>query len=224
VDVDNLKVGDDGKVQYSTGLDLVDKDGKPVFSEKPTDRQAINTLGGGRLPFWSIVNIGTDTTPGEYTAKIAVTDLTTKKPAETAIKFEVVKPRFGIIHVAFAADKPAQGPPPAPPVTVPGQNLQIFCTVVGFESKAGKEKEPLQISLAVELTILDDGGAPTLKAPYTGEFTKVAEDYKTFLPFQFPLFLNKPGKYKVKFKATDKMATPNKSVEQVLDLTVVDVK
>jgi hypothetical protein len=221
-DIDGLKVADDGKVQYSTMMQLNNKDGKPEFEEKPNDRETINTLGGSRVPCWSLVNIGTDTAAGSYTVKVTVKDRSSGKEASFDRKFEVAAPKFGIIRTALAYDKPPTAPPPAPPVAVPGQSLLAFFTIVNFETKPGKPKEALACDVHVEMNVLDDKDQPTLKKPYVGDIKEVAEDYKSFLPFQFPLLLNRPGKYKVVFKATDNFS--KKSSDQTIEINVVEVK
>jgi hypothetical protein len=224
-DIEGLQVKDDGKVKYSTSMELLNKDGKSEFKENPIDRESVNTLGGSHLPCWSRVSIGTDTPPGQYTVKISVADTSVKggKPITIERKFEVVAPRFGIILTALGYDKPPTSPPPAPPVAVPGQQLLAFFTVVGFETKAGKTKDKLTANVHVEMSILDDSGKPTLSKPYTGDVADISEEYKAFMPFQFPLPLNRSGKFKIRFTATDKLGN-KPPVTQELNLNVLDVK
>jgi len=222
-DIDGLKVAEDGKVQYSTMMELDNKDGKPEFTEKPNDRDTINAAGGGRVPGWSLVTVGSDTTPGTYTVKITVKDRASGKEATFDRKFEVISPKFGIIRTALAYEKaPNAAPAPAPPVAVPGQVLLAYFTVVNFDTKPGKPKEALQCDVHVEMTVLDDAGKPTLAKPFSGDIKEVAEDYKSFLPFQFPLFFNRSGKYKVVLKATDNYS--KKTTEQSIDVNVIEVK
>ena len=224
-DIDGLQAKDDGSVGYSTQMELLDKTGKAVFTEKPTDRETTLPLGGNRLPNWSRVATGTDAEAGAYTVKITVVDNVAKNKPQAVLekKFELVAPRFGIIHVATGYDKPPTSPPPAPPVAVPGQSVLVFFTVVGFQANPGaKPKDPLQADVAVEMTILDDAGKPTLVKPFGGEIKEVAEEFKTVLPFNFPLMLNRTGKFTIVITATDKLA--NKSAKQELSLTVLDAK
>ncbi|HBI41850.1 MAG TPA: hypothetical protein DDY78_03210 [Planctomycetales bacterium] len=225
-DIEGLQVKEDGIVKYSTSMELLNKDGKSEFSDtKPTERESINTLGGSHLPCWSRVSIGTDTPPGQYTVKISVADTSVKggKPVTFERKFEVVAPRFGIILTGLGYDKPPLAPPPAPPLAVPGQQLLAFFTVVGFETKPGATKDKLTANVHVELSILDDSGKPTLSKPYTGDAKDITEEYKAFVPFQFPLPLNRAGKFKVRITVTDKLSK-KPPVTQELDLTVLDVK
>ena len=145
------------------------------------------------------------------------------KPVSVERKFEVVAPRFGIILAGLGYDKPPQAPPPAPPVAVPGQQLLAYFTVVGYETKAGASKDKLTANVHVELSILDDSGKSTLPKPYTGDVKDISEEYKSFVPFQFPLPLNRAGKFKIRFTATDVLGK-KPAVTQELDLNVVDVK
>ena len=171
------------------------------------------------------MNIGSATPPGQYTVKVSVADTSVKgsKPVTVERKFEVAPPRFGIIRAGFGYDKPPQAPPPAPPVAVPGQQLLVFFAVVGFKTEAGKTKGSLTANVHVELSILDDSGKPTLPKPYMGDVKDIAEEYKDFVPFQFPLPLNRAGKFKVKFTATDVLGK-QPAVTQELDLNVIGMK
>ena len=69
------------------------------------------------------------------------------------------------------------------------------------------------------MTIIDDATKkPTLAKPFIGEFTSVPETHKV-LPLQFPLSLNRPGKFTVELKLTDQLA--KKSSILSFPLTVV---
>lgn len=224
-DIDGLQITDDGKVVYTTAMELLNKDGKSEFKENPIERQAVNALGGGSLPGMSRVSIGADTAPGEYTVRITVTDRAVKdaKPAVVERKFTVAQPRFGIILPQLGYDKPATAPPPAPPVAVPGQTFLFFFGVVGFEAKAGKTpQDQLTTDLTVELSVLDEAGKPTLAKPFSGNIKAVPPESKDFWPGQFPLSVNRSGKFTIVLTATDKQG--NKTAKLELPLTVVDVK
>jgi hypothetical protein len=219
-DIDGLTVKEDGKVQWSTALEVLDKDGKSQFTQKPDDFQSVNTLGGSKVPAWSLLSIGTDLPAGQYVFKVTVTDRANKDhtaPAER--KFEVVAAKFGMVHLGlYDADSRA----PSPPFGVPGQTKVLAFTLTGFETKAGKTKGSLEGQLAVSVQILDEADKPVLAKPISVDIKDIPEDAKSFLPLQFPLNLNRAGKFKVKIKAEDK--TGNKTAEQALDLTVVEPK
>jgi hypothetical protein len=225
-DIEGLTVRDDGQVLYSTAMELLNKDGKSEFKENPIDRQAVNALGGSRVPGLSRITIGADTAPGEYTVRITVADKAPNVKSQPAVverKFTVAKPGFGIILPQFGYDKPATAPPPAPPVAVPGQTLLFFFAVVGFDAKAGKTGQDMfTTDLSVELSVLDESGKPTLAKPFTGSVKAVPADGKDFWPAQFPLSLNRSGKFTVVLTAKDNQG--NKTAKLELPLTVVDVK
>ena len=224
-DVEGLQVAPDGKVAYSTAMELLNKDGKSEFKENPTDREAVNTLGGTRLPCWSRVNIGSDTPPGDYTVRVSIADKSVKdaKPVALERKFSVAKPRFGIILPMLGYDKPPTAPPPAPPLAVPGQTLLFYFVLAGVDSKPGKTaQDVLTTDFTVELNVLDENGKPTLEKPYTGTLKSIPPEAKDFWPGQFPLSLNRSGKFTIQLTATDKQG--NKTAKLELPLTVVDVK
>ena len=224
-DIEGLQVKEDGKVKYSTSMELLNKAGKSEFAEKPTERESINILGGSHLPCSTIVNIGAETPPGEYTVKVSVADGSVKdsKPVAIERKFVVVPPRFGLVQFGLGYDKPPTSPPPAPPVAVPGQQLLAFFAVVGYKTEAGATKDKLGANVHVELSILDDTGKPTVAKPYIGDAKEIGAEYKSYLPFQFPLPLNRAGKFKIKVTATDVLGK-QPAVSQEWDLNVLDVK
>jgi len=74
----------------------------------------------------------------------------------------------------------------------------------------------------VELSVLDETGKPTLPKPFTGVVKAVPADAKDFWPAQFPLSMNRSGRYTIVLTAADKQG--NKSAKLELPLTVVDVK
>src|SRR5947199_10060338 len=49
-DIENLKVGEDGQVQYSIAMELANKDGKVVYRQEPQKQEAYNALGGSKVP------------------------------------------------------------------------------------------------------------------------------------------------------------------------------
>jgi len=219
-DIDGLTVKADGKVQYSTSLEVLTKHGKSEYTQKPADLESVNTLGGGKLPAWSTLDIGTDLPAGQYVFRVTVTDRAAKDHTATVDrKFEVVAAKFGMIRLGlFDADTRA----PSPPVAAPGQTKVLTYVLTGYETKAGKSKDALEGQLTLTVAVEDEAGKPTLAKPITTEIKDLPEGAKSFLPLQFPLVCNRAGKFKVKVKAEDKMG--NKSAEQTLDLTVVEPK
>jgi hypothetical protein len=214
-DIEGLKVSDQGKVLYSMGMKLTRKGkDKPEFEKAPQDLEVVNTLGGTRLPSFAQAVIGTDTEPGEYTMDVTVKDRAANKTQALSRKFEVVANKLGFVRLQFSYENGLQ----APPMAVAGQTLLLNFAVVGF----GLDKTKQQPNLAVDMTILDESGKPTLEKPFSGAATEVTEEFRKIIPMQFILHMNRSGKFKCVLKATDKHT--GKTVEQPIDLTIVEPK
>jgi hypothetical protein len=214
-DIENIKVDKTGKVLYSMGLEVIDGKGKTQYKVEPRDLEEVNTLGGHRSPGFVYVQVGENLLPGEYTLRVTVTDRAAKKTKSFDRKFEVVEPSFGIVRLNLSGD--AQGLVPVPPVGVTGEKMWVHFTLVGFDR--GKEKKDPDISL--EIQIMDENGTPTLDQPIPGEVKELPKDYK-FVPIDYPLNLNRAGKFTVRLKATDKLS--KKSAEMSFPITVAETK
>jgi hypothetical protein len=223
-DIDGMKPGANDVIKYSMGTKLTDKNNKVIFEKEPEPLEAFNPLGGAHIPASANVTVGLDTTPGEYTFTVTVTDLTTKMAGSLSQKFEVVPLKFGMVRMGFHYPYP-QGRegelPPAPPQGVAGQLYVLSFTLVGWEFDE-KTKNP---DVLAEVQIIDEGtGKSTLSQPIQGKVQNILEEFKKIkvLPMSFPLNLNRPGKFKLTFTATDKVT--GKKVENSLNLTVVEIK
>jgi hypothetical protein len=214
-DIAGLKVQDNGKVLYGMGIELTRKGKtKPEFKRDPQDLEAFVSLGGNTLPANAHVVIGTDTPPGEYTLNVTITDRAAKKSQKLSRDFEVIKPRLGFVRFGFTYDAS-----PAPQVGVVGQTLLLHSALVGFTL----DKKTNQPHFSMEVRVLDSKDQPVLKTPIRGDIKAVAKGFELLLPFDpIPLVLNRPGKFKVVLKATDKLS--KRTVEQTLDLTVHDLR
>jgi hypothetical protein len=211
IDVDGLKVQDNGVVKYAMGLEWTKKGkAKPDFKQDPQDFEAELNLGGTVLPTFAMYSISPDAAPGEYTLKVTFKDRLAKTEKILTKTFEVLPPKLGFIQVFLTA---ANGDP-VPPIAVPGQRVFVHCTLVGH--KVNKDKTP---NVTFEM-VVEENGTPTVKAPFKGDITKEQKVPGTmkFLPRQ--LDLNKPGKYKIIMKATDNISKV--TVEQTLNLTVLN--
>jgi hypothetical protein len=213
-DIDGLKSHDDGEVLYSFGFELVDKNGKSQYKQEPKDLVVVNTLGGSRLPAFAIVQLGTDTTPGEYTIKLTVTDRIAKATTDHSYKFQAVPAKLGFVQTNLTDTSGRYLP--VPPLAVPGQAYLINFGVVGFALE-GEKKQP---NVEVSMRVLEND-KPVLGKPATGGVKEVGEENKKLLIFQFPLFLQRTGKFTIELTVKD--VHTGKSEKQLLNLTVVDV-
>jgi hypothetical protein len=213
-DIEGLKLKEDGRVLYSIGVDLLNKKGESQFKKTDAEElEVLNALGGSTVPAFALAEIGTDTPAGEYTLKVTVKDRSTMKTTELTRKFEVAAREFGFVRLNLTYP----GGNPAPPVAVPGQTYMLNFFVVGFE--LDKSNQP---NIGVEMSILGPDGKPTLPKPFTGSVTMVDDarkEFKKYIPMQFVLPLNRPGKFTIELKATD-VNNKNKSVKQTLEFEV----
>ncbi len=195
-DLENVRVGQDGKVEYSMALEVANAKGERQYRQQPQDLEVYNTLGGTTVPAFARVDVGLDMPPGEYTAKVSVTDRQAKSTQELTRKFQVAPRDFALVRLQTSI-----GEVPAAPVGVAGQELLINFTLVGFErDKAGK-----QPNVGVEMRILDEAGKPTVAKPLAGEVKDKVPEKEVTLPMQFLLKLNRPGKFTVQLEATDQV-------------------
>ncbi len=223
-DIEGLKAADDGLVQYSTGMELKDKKGKTLFKKDPQPMEAVTTLGGSRLPAFALTNLYADTVPGEYTLTVVVNDIKGKTSAKLERKFEVKPLQFGIVRPGFVyiglnEEQAGARPQLAPPVAVPGQNLMVHFTVVGFEQKGDKP----QPHVAVTLEVKEESGAAVLKKPFTGAAKELDEELqkRKEIPFSLPIQVNRSGKFKIVLTTKDMHS--GKTDTLTLDLKVVEV-
>jgi hypothetical protein len=212
--VNGVTAAPDGKVHYSIALDVTGPGGKTLLRQPPRDEEVINSLGGSSLPALAQVQIGLEQAPGEYTLKVTVTDLTTKKTASLEQKAEVLPKAFGLVHLTTTAD--GAGQVPAGVLGV-GQSLYVNGHVVGFQRAAGG-----QPAVAFELRVLDEAGKPTMTKPLTGRIDKGVPPKDPVLPGQFLVSLNRAGKFTVEIKATDEVA--NKTSTVSFPITVHEAK
>jgi hypothetical protein len=219
-DIEGLKVRDDGQVKYSMSLELTNKEGKSQYRQDPQELEAYNPLGTGRVPGVVQVFVGTDQPEGEYTIKVTVKDLATEKSATLTRKFEVLPRKFGFVQVGFSYQVPVRDVAlAAPPIGVAGQTLLLNFAVVGFELDKARKDQP---NIETSLRVFDEDGKQTLAKPFSGTANEVGPEHKKGIPMQFTLSLNRPGKFKLQLKATDKVS--GKTAEQALDLTVIELK
>jgi hypothetical protein len=219
-DIEGLKVRDDGLVKYSMSLEVSNKDGKSQFRQDPQELEAYNALGGGRVPGVAHVFIGNDQPEGEYTLKVTVKDRATDKTETLTRKFEVLPRKFGLVQVSLSYQAPGRDIQlAAPPIGVPGQTFALNFSVVGFELDKARKDQP---NIETSVRVMDENGKPTLAKPFAGLANEVGPEFKKGIPMQFIISLNRPGKFTLELRATDKVS--GKSADLTLDLTVLEPK
>jgi hypothetical protein len=198
-DIEGLDQRDDGSVQYSMAMDVLNAQGKSEFSKEPQKLDATNSLGGSRMPGIMVTEIGTDTAPGKYTMKVTVKDERSNKTATLMRDFEVLPKEFGLVRLQLTTV--SRNPEALPPVAVPGQPIMLNCAAINF----ARDKSTDQPDVAVQITILDDKGQKTLAKPSSDEVNKDFPKNGIAIPISLPLQLNRGGKFTVVIEATDRL-------------------
>lgn len=214
-DIENLKADEEGKVTYSMGMEIVNPQGQTEYKREPQEHSPLyNVFGGNRIKMYVHARTNVDTLPGEYTLKVTVIDLATKKTASLARKYQVLNRNFGLVDLSTSYD--IEGTIPAPFSGVSGQSLFLRFWVVGFERAKG------QPSLSFELRVYDEEGKPAVSKPMSLEInSNIPEEWQR-LPMRFVLPLNRTGKFSVRVKAVDLVT--KKTAEVTLPIIVTELK
>jgi hypothetical protein len=206
-DIENARVKKN-TINYDMLLELIDSNGKPIFSRNNENNKVLNYQGGSRQPSYASVVIGGDQKPGKYKLRVTVRDRVADKKARLTRDFEVRKKALGIVQVQ------------APAMSFVGLPFQVFFRVEGFGRDAKKAPD-----IEVRLTILDEKGKKTAE-PITYKIPPpdLSEDVKieevTSWPIQLTFPLNRAGKFTITLEVEDKVA--KKTVELPYKVTVLD--
>jgi len=210
--IEGLTAAASGEIEYSTMLEILNKDGKTLFKQDPKPEKALLALGGNQVPAVAHLDIGFESPAGEYTVRITVQDVVGKQSKTFSQRVQVMPPEFGIVRVTTTSDSEGRNPTAVPGA---GEMLWINFLVANFARDA-KEKQP---HIAFEMRIFDDKGKPTTPKPYTGTVKGMVHERAVAVPGQFGISLNRPGKFRVELKATCEIC--KKSVELSFPLVVV---
>jgi len=198
-DIEGITVAGDGKVQYSMGIEATDAKGRVIYRQNPTDQESLATLGGKSVPAQAHLDVGLDQPPGECTLTVTVTDRASKQTKSLTQKLQVLPADFGIVQLRTTSDPDATVPAG---LTGTGQSIWVNFAVARFE----RDKTKQQPNVHFELRVLDESGKPTLTKPESGVIDRDVPAGDKLLGGQFPIALNRPGKFVVELKAVDKIA------------------
>jgi len=204
-DIEGIAVDAEGNVDYTMAMEVLDRNGKPIFKQDPATKKDFLPLGGNKLPARAFVTIGLDQQPGEYTLRLTVTDNgSAAKPSQVLTRrFEVTPPTFGIVAVHTSVNE--QGNIPAPTTGTVGQSVFVQLGVVGFErAKDPKDpKKPAQPDVVLEMTPLDERGQPTIQKSQPIRVNAGVDEKDGGFTIRFLLPMTRVGKYTIRLKATD---------------------
>ena len=210
-DIDGISIDGEGTAKYMMAMDVTNlTSGKSILKQDPRELQDFAPLRGNKIPARAYITVGLDELPGLYNCKLSVTDPKTKVTATLNVKFEVLKKDFGVVAVYTSHDP--KGELSAPTTGQVGQTLFVQFSVASFE-RSPKTKQP---DVEIEFQTFDEKGNALLVNPENKPTPrKHIQDAQSALPvkdtdgaftLQFPLFLNRPGKFVVEIKATDRVS------------------
>ncbi len=211
-DIEGITVDNDGKVKYSSALEVTDSNGKVFFKQAPVNSEQYLTLGGNRVPSYALLVVGLDTPTGDYRFKITVKDLASGKEQSLTRNLKVLPRDFALVRTTVALEPDSDY---GAGVFVPGQRVWVRCSAVGFE----RDRVRMQPNVVFELRVLDESGNRTFPKPVTHTVNKDVPDDQRSLKTVFPLSLNQPGDFTFELSATDKVS--GKKARTSLPLTVL---
>jgi hypothetical protein len=198
-DIEGITADEDGKVRYSTALEVSDSSGKVLFKQQPQNSETKISLGGNRVPAYAHLSVGLDTPAGDYGFKVLVKDLASGKEQSVSRTVKVLSKDFAVVRAAVSVDVDARYPAIS---FASGQGVWVHCSAVGFE----RDRVAKQPNVVFEIRVLDEGGKPIFAKPTTNTVNKDVAEKQAGVPMAFPLSLNRPGKFTVELLASDQIS------------------
>jgi hypothetical protein len=198
-DIEGITAEEDGKVRYSTAIEISNSSGKVLFKQQPQNAETKVSLGGNRVPAYAYFSVGLDAPAGEYGFKVNVKDLSSGKEKSLSRNVKVVEKDFALVRAALTSDVDAQYPAVALGC---GQGVWVHCSAVGFE----RDRSGKQPNVVFEMRVLDEGGKPVCAKPTTNTVNKDVTEKQSAVPMGFGLSLNRPGKFTVELLASDQIS------------------
>jgi hypothetical protein len=210
-DIEDLQVDPKTfKASYFTVLELVDSQNKVLFrKESPTE--VFLGLGGNRVPGDASVITDPKQAPGDYKLKLTVTDRKSKMKKNHEYAFKIIAPTFGIVGTQAAA------------IGVSGQTVPYIARfALANMTLDAKKKLP---NVVIIMSMEDDSGAKVtqpVKQVLPRDLPEGVDLSKeNFAVLEFPVFLNRPGRFTMVIDAEDKAGARKASVR--IPLTVLDL-
>jgi hypothetical protein len=198
-DIEGITADEDGKVRYSTAIEISNAGGKVLFKQQPQSAETQVSLGGNRVAAYAYFSVGVDAPAGEYGFKIVVKDLASGKEKSVSRTVKVLPKDFALVRAAISSDVDGRYPSA---VLGCGQGVWVHCSAVGFE----RDRNDKQPHVVFEIRVRDQDGKPVCHKPTTNVVNKDVSEKQSGLPMAFPLSLNRPGKFTVELLASDRIS------------------
>jgi len=210
-DIDGLTIDSEGIARYTMSMEVNDDTAKKlIFKQDPRTLEDFVPLRGNRMPARAFITVGLDQPPGNYSCKITVTDSKTKATGTLSAKFEVAKKEFGVVAVYTSYD--GRGELSAPTTGQVGQTIYLQFSIASFE-RSPKTKQP---DVEILFQVYDEKGDPLLvdsankpnprKHIQDDKSAQMVKETDGAFALQFPIFMNRPGKFVVEIKAKDRVS------------------
>lgn len=223
-DIDGLTINNDGVAKYTMAMEVTDAAGKLIFKQDPRELEDFVPLRGNKMPARAYITVGLDQPPGNYNCKISVTDTKTKAIGSLNQKFEVLKKDFAVVAVYTSYD--GRGEISAPTTGQVGQTVFLQFSIAGFE-RDQKTKQP---NVEIQFQVYDDKGTPLFadekgipkprKHIQDDKSAQMVKETDGAFALQFPIFMNRPGKFVVEITATDNASPAKKKFVYKLPITI----
>lgn len=191
-DIEGLTPNEAGKLQFTSTLELIDSAGKQLF-KKDSPSEIIPQLGSTRVPGELNVEIPPSQAPGKYTIKMTITDKNGKDSKSFSYPFEVLAPQFGVVGVT------------APAIGLVGTYHTTQFALIHM--KLDEKKQP---KVDILMRVLDETGKQLSKmdSAFPRDLPPDADLSKAnFLPWTYPIYLNRTGRYTIEITAKDSGST-----------------
>jgi hypothetical protein len=209
-DLAGINIDAKGIARYEITLEVFDPKGKSVFKDS-TKKAVIVALGGNLVPETARAVLGSDQPPGKYKVVVSVTEDGAKGPKQLIQELELLPHDFDMIFVK------------APSTGFVGQDYWLLYALVDM----ARDSKQLP-KLTVTTRLVDEAtGKPTLPEPMV---SKLPDDWAPEvlanvakpgpIPVESPMFLNRPGRFKVELEIRDEIG--KKTIKLSYTLTVLD--
>jgi len=206
---------DDGGARFSIRIIVKNETDEVIESVPSTEFYTALPLGGNTFTQALIMPVPLESPAGKYSAKIIVTDQLNNKTIHRDTSF-ILLPRnsFGAKLIYLSKDQ--EGNAPLSSVLPAGEVVFLQSTITGMEAKDGKA------NVTTSIHVVDGKQKPIGNRPVESKNHRPfhSSDSSVGVRTAYPIHLNRPGKFTLRFKARDEHS--GKEVKHELSIVVID--